>query len=129
MLLSFDRAGEVLDEMAEELPQVFFRDLNGGVLLLPEVMPDPNFPDDELYIMGEYCNDQMGRYIKLYYGSFAALAEAEDWTEDDWDGELYTTLIHEFTHHMEGLAGVHALDDKDAQFMADFLADQAGEEE
>ncbi|HWS43073.1 MAG TPA: metallopeptidase family protein [Pseudoflavonifractor sp.] len=129
MLLSFDQAGEALDEMAEELPQVFFRDLNGGVLLLPEAMPDPDFPDDELYIMGEYCNDQMGRYIKLYYGSFAALAEAEDWTEDDWDGELYTTLIHEFTHHMEGLAGGHALDDKDAQFMADFLADQAGEEE
>ncbi len=129
MLLSFDRAGEALDEMAEELPQVFFRDLNGGVLLLPEAMPDPDFPGDELYIMGEYCNDQMGRYIKLYYGSFAALAEAENWSEDDWDDELYTTLIHEFTHHMEGLAGSHALDDKDARFMAEFLAEQAGDEE
>lgn len=129
MLLTFDQAGEALDEMAEELPPVFFRDLNGGVLLLPEAMPDPDFPRDELYIMGEYCNDQLGRYIKLYYGSFAALAQAEDWTEQDWDDELYTTLVHEFTHHMEGLAGAHALDDKDAQFMADFLADQAGEEE
>ncbi len=123
MLLSFDQAGALLDEMAEELPQVFFRDLNGGILLLPEVKMDLEFPNEELYIMGEYCNDQMGRYIHIYYGSFAALAQIEDWTKPDWDDELYTTLVHEFTHHIEDLAGAHGLEDKDAQFMADFLAE------
>ena len=35
--------------------------------------------------MGEYCNDMMGKYINLYYGSFAALAGQEDWTEEDWE--------------------------------------------
>ena len=58
--------------------------------------------------MGEYCNDMMGKYINLYYGSFAALAGQEDWTEEDWEDELYTTLAHEFTHHIEGRAGERA---------------------
>lgn len=129
MILSFDRVGELLDEMAEGFPQAFFNGLNGGILLLPEPKPDPDFPDGELYIMGEYCDDQMGKYINIHYGSFAAFAKLEDWSEEDWAEELHGTLAHEFTHHIEGLAGAHGLDDKDAAFMADFLAQYAGEDE
>ena len=56
---------------------------------MPEAMPDPEFPDGEMYFLGEYCHDGMGRYINLYYGSFAALfADAGD--EELYD-ELYTT--------------------------------------
>lgn len=122
MLLSFDEVGEILDEMAEEFPPVFYRDLNGGISLLPEAVEDPEFPPGEIYIMGEYCDDQMGRYINLYYGSFAALAEKEDWTREEWDEELYTTLAHEFTHHMEGLALEGGLDRKDEAELAEFRA-------
>lgn len=122
MLLSFDEVGEILDEMAEEFPAVFYRDLNGGISLLPEAVEDPEFPPGEIYIMGEYCDDQMGRYINLYYGSFAALAEKEDWTQEDWDEELYTTLAHEFTHHIEGLALEGGLDRKDEAELAEFRA-------
>ena len=104
MVLSFDEAGALLDEMAEEFPPEFYEALNGGILLLPEALPDPDYPGEDLYIMGEYCNDQMGRYINLYYGSFAALAGLEDWSEEDWEDELWETLSHEFTHHIEGLA-------------------------
>ena len=120
MLLSFDKVGEILDEMAEEFPPVFYRDLNGGISLLPEAVEDPEFPPGEIYIMGEYCDDQMGRYINLYYGSFAALAEKEDWTREEWDEELYTTLAHEFTHHIEGLALEGGLDRKDEAELAEF---------
>lgn len=126
MLLSFDRVGELLDEMAERFPAAFFQELNGGILLLPEARPDPNTPDGELYIMGEYCNDQMGKYIHLYYGSFVALAELWNWGEAEWLEELRTTLTHELTHHVEGRAGVHGLDDKDAQFLEEFWAEQDG---
>ena len=122
MLLSFDEVGEILDEMTEEFPPVFYRDLNGGISLLPEAVEDPEFPPGEIYIMGEYCDDQMGRYINLYYGSFAALAEKEDWTREEWDEELYTTLAHEFTHHMEGLALEGGLDRKDEAELAEFRA-------
>ena len=111
MILSFDQVGDLLDEMAEEFPQEFYADLNGGISLLPEAREDPE--GEDLYIMGEYCNDMMGRYIVLYYGSFAALARQEDWTQEDWEDELYTTLSHEFTHHMEGLAGERGLEIRD----------------
>jgi phosphoglycolate phosphatase-like HAD superfamily hydrolase len=81
---------------------------------------DPEFPGGELYIMGEFCDDCLGKYINLYYGSFAALAQKEEWTEEDWSDELWTTLSHELTHHMEGLGGLHGLDDRDEEEMAEF---------
>lgn len=111
MILSFDEVGNLLDEMAEEFPEEFYQELNGGISLLPEAVEDPQ--GEELYIMGEYCNDMMGKYINLYYGSFAALAQQENWSEEDWEDELYTTLAHEFTHHIEGLAGERGLEIKD----------------
>ena len=114
---TFDEVGALLDDMAEEFPPVFFNELNGGVCLLPEARPDPEFPPGEMYILGEYCNDMMGRYINLYYGSFAALAEREEWTQEDWEDELWETFSHEFTHHMEGLAGERGLEIKDEAFL------------
>ena len=116
-MLTFDEVGALLDDMAEEFPPVFFNELNGGVCLLPEARPDPEFPPGEMYILGEYCNDMMGRYINLYYGSFAALAEREEWTQEDWEDELWETFSHEFTHHMEGLAGERSLEIKDEAFL------------
>ena len=116
-MLTFDEVGALLDDMAEEFPPVFFNGLNGGVCLLPEARPDPEFPPGEMYILGEYCNDMMGRYINLYYGSFAALAEREEWTQEDWEDELLETFTHEFTHHMEGLAGERGLEIKDEAFL------------
>ena len=120
MILSFDEVGELLDEMAEEFPPEFYRDLNGGVCLLPDTKADPQFEDGEMYILGEYCNDQMGRYINFYYGSFAALARQEEWTEEDWEAELWETFAHEFTHHVEGLAGERGLEIKDEAYLDSF---------
>ena len=42
------------------------------------------------------------------------------------NGLLYTTLAHEFTHHIEGRAGERGLEIKDEQFMEEF---RAGREE
>ena len=122
MILSFDQVGDLLDEMAEEFPEEFYQELNGGISLLPETVEDP--AGEDLYIMGEYCNDMMGRYINLYYGSFAALAEQEDWTHEDWEDELYTTLSHEFTHHVEGLAGERGLEIKDELELEQYRREQ-----
>lgn len=119
-LLTFDETGDLLDRIAEQFPQVLFQGLNGGVNLLEEALEDSEFPGGELYIMGQFCDDCLGKYINLYYGSFAALAKLEDWIEEDWEDELWTTLSHELTHHMEGLGGLHALDDRDEEEMAEF---------
>nr|WP_325231680.1 metallopeptidase family protein [uncultured Oscillibacter sp.] len=118
MVLSFEQAGDLLDTLAESFPEALFDGLNGGVNLQEEAVPDQEFPKGQVYILGEYCDDLLGRYINLYYGSFAAMAENEEWTKEDWEQELRQTLSHELTHHMEGRSGLHALDDKDEAEMA-----------
>jgi hypothetical protein len=123
VILSIDEVNDLLDEMADQFPQPLFQGLNGGINLLEEARPDPDFPEGELYIMGEYCDDALGRYINLYYGSFAALAELERWRRRDWEKELYTTLSHELTHHMEGRAGTDSLDRRDASDMETYRAE------
>ena len=70
----------------------------------------------------------LGRYINLYFGSFAVLAEQENWSPRIWARELRQTLSHELTHHMEARAGLHALDDKDAAEM-DAWREELGDED
>ena len=123
MMPTIDEVNDLLDEMAEGFPAALFDGLNGGVNLLEEAMPDEEVPEGEMYILGEYCEDALGRYINLYYGSFAALAEKEDWGRQDWEDELYTTFSHELTHHMESRGGLHALDDRDAEELAQWRAE------
>ena len=74
-MLTFEEVGDVLDAITEELPREFFRDLNGGILLLPEACQERGDAAYGLYTLGEYVYDEMGRYIIIYYGSFAALYE------------------------------------------------------
>ena len=109
MVLSFEQAGELLDRMAEEFPPEFYDELNGGICLLPEAKHDPEFPEGELYIMGEYRNSgMMGKFINL-----------------DWEEELYGTLAHEFTHHMEGRAGERGLEIQDEAFLEQYREGRA----
>ena len=119
MVLSIDEVNDILDSIAERFPEALFDELNGGVNLLEEALPDPEFPEGEMYIMGEYVHDLLGRYILLYYGSFAALLGEED--EEVWKDEIFITVAHEFTHHLEETAGLHALDDKDMEFLKQAL--------
>ena len=121
-MITFEQAGDLLDEMAEAFPPEFYQDLNGGISLLPDRKADPAVPPGEMYILGEYCHDQMGRYINLYYGSFRALAELEGWSDRDWEDQLQETLAHEFTHHIEGLAGERGLEIKDEAFLEQYRA-------
>ena len=53
------------DEAAEELPQVFYRELNGGIILSPITKAHPQSdPKKPLLVLGEYKNSpQMGRSI------------------------------------------------------------------
>lgn len=117
MILSIDQCYDILDRLAEELPEELFQGLNGGVLLVEEELPDPEAGED-VYIMGEYCWDEMGRYIYLYYGSFVALLAEEE--ESVWEEELRITLRHELTHHVEGMAGERSLEYKDSAQLQEF---------
>ena len=120
MILTIDEVNDLLDDMADAIPECLFDGLNGGVNLLEEAEPDPEFPPGEMYILGEYRDDLLGNYINLYYGSFAAIAEREEWDDETWEQELRVTLAHELTHHMELRSGLHALDDRDEEELEAF---------
>ena len=103
----------LLEALADELPDVFFEGLNGGVIVSDEAPTHPDSRDEEpLYTLGQYCCDQLGRYIVLYYGSFRRVFRHLD--EDELRTEMRRVLRHEFRHHVEGRAGVRDLEEWDA---------------
>lgn len=114
-MISFEDIGTILDDIADELPEDFFRGLNGGINLLPDIKIHPQSDSSgNLFIMGEYRHDPrgLGRYINIYYGSFMKLyAHANS---DIQKEKLRNILLHEFTHHWESLGGVRTLALKDA---------------
>lgn len=113
-------AEEMLAELMDELPEAFFESLNGGVCLLPEAKPDPEFPGEDLYILGEYCEDPyLGKSIVIYYGSFAPVFG--DLSPLEMRRELRDTLRHEFRHHVESLAGENGLDIEDEKWLQQYL--------
>ena len=104
MIPSYEQMGDWLEEIVQQFPAPFFAALDGGVQLEEQALPDPDFP-----------HGLLGRSIVLYYGSFAALFPDGD--EETWKDEIFATVAHEFTHHMEDAAGLHALDDQDMEFL------------
>ena len=67
MEYTFDQVADLLDEMAETFPPVFFEQLNGGILLQEEAKPDPMFPAGEVYFMGEsVLASSLGGWIRFY---------------------------------------------------------------
>lgn len=119
-MVSIDEAHALLDQVAQELPEEFWYELNGGVSLLPKAKRSPMARADDLYVLGEYRIDPaMGRYINIYYGSFVRLFG--DISTEKFKRKLRKTLFHEFTHHVESLAGERGLEIKDAEQMARYL--------
>ncbi|MGI6751182.1 MAG: metallopeptidase family protein [Anaerovoracaceae bacterium] len=115
-MISIDEMEMILEELAEELPGEFYKELNGGILLLPETKISREARDNDLFTMGEYhYSFSMGRYIVIYYGSFKRLYG--HLTLKALKEQLRETLYHEFTHHMESLAGERGLEKKDEEFM------------
>ena len=104
------------DEACERLPEVFFRDLNLGVVVSEDLKISPDAIDDDLFILGQYERSAMGKAIYIYYGSFVKMYE--DWPEDDIKDMIYHVLKHEFTHHMEGLANYRDLEVEDEEQLA-----------
>ena len=121
MMVTFEEAAVMLDEIAEEIPAAFYKELNGGVYLLPEAKISPQSkPNHPLYILGNYnVRRDLGKYINLYYGSFEKIYS--HLPPNKLRAELRRVLIHEFTHHVEFLAGEKGLIVKDAKAMAKYL--------
>jgi len=120
-MITFDEVGALLDDIADELPEGIYRELNGGIMLLPDTIYDPESDDrDPLYILGEYHEDPygLGRYIAIYYGSFIKVYGHED--REMQKEMLQELLYHELLHHLESLAGEQGLELQDAVEFAEY---------
>lgn len=118
---------ELLSELLDEYPEVFFEALHGGVLLDAHTKYHPeSVPNKPLYIMGEYIRSPLGSQIKIYYGSYKCvypmitLAKLRE--------TLKKTLSHEFTHHLEYKAGLKDLEIKDHRNLESYRSQQSSSE-
>ena len=118
-MFSIDEINEMLDEIAAELPEEVFRELNGGVSLLPDTRRSDADPDGGLFTLGEYRRDQMGRYVVIYYGSICAVHGR--CSREKMRGHLKDVLTHELTHHLESLAGERDLEIEDEIELDDYF--------
>ena len=118
-MYTIEEINELLDEVAAELPDEIFKELNGGVSILPEKKISESDPAGGLLTLGEYRRDQMGRYIVLYYGSICAVHGHEP--REEIKISLRKLLAHELTHHIESLAGERDLEIEDEIDLAEYL--------
>jgi len=107
-MTDIDRFYELLQEVCDELPDDFFRELHYGVQLSEEYRPSPYAENGDLVIMGEYTRSRQGNRITIFYGSFARTC---GWmSEDQLKDKLRDVVRHEFRDHMENLAGMYGAD-------------------
>ena len=124
-MTTFEELALMLDDIAEGLPKEFYRELNGGIRMSEDVKISPESNElGNLLTLGEYHNDRkgyggLGRYIVIYHGSFVRLFHYHE--PGRQREELKRILIHEFTHHLESLAGERGLEIKDARDLTDYI--------
>ena len=123
-MFTIEEINDMLDEIAAELPEGVFRELNGGVSLLAETKRSNKDPDGGLYTLGEYRRDQMGRYIVIYYGSLIAVYGNS--SHKKMSKHLRDVLTHELTHHIESLAGDRSLEVEDEIDLMDYFDKKGG---
>ena len=109
----------MLDEIADSMPYELYRELNGGISLLPQAKIHPQALRNDLYILGEYIRNSLGNAIVFYYGSinhiYGHLGREEMYRQ------LTKLLHHEVRHHNEYLAGTDDLGIWDDEQILDYL--------
>ena len=109
----------MLDEIADSMPYELYRDLNGGISLLPQMKLHPKAVDKDLFILGEYIRDSLGKSIAFYYGSINRVYG--HLSHDQYYKQLVRILHHEVRHHNEFLAGCDDLGLVDKREIENYL--------
>jgi hypothetical protein len=104
-MISLREYKRIIEELLDELPEAFFRELSGGVIVSEaRVIPD-YARDGDLCTMGEYRVAYGMRQIVMYKGSFDRVYPRADAAQAK--ELLRGVLRHEFRHHLEHLGLVH----------------------
>lgn len=113
----------IISDLMDELPEPFFRELTGGVIL-SEALVIPDYArDNDLYTLGQYQVCYGLRQIVMFKGSFDRLYPQADVSQAR--EILRGVLRHEFRHHIEFLGGIHnasSLEAEDARQKQAYLA-------
>lgn len=102
-MITFEECAEMLDEIADSMPFELYRDLNGGISLLPQQKIHPKALHNDLFILGEYIRNSLGNAIVFYYGSISRVYG--QLSKEELYKQLVCILHHEVRHHNEYLAG------------------------
>ena len=104
-MITSEEYQNIISGLLDELPEEFFRELSGGVVM-SEALVIPDYArDNDLFTMGQYQVYSGVRQIVMFRGSFnrahpqASRPEAKEL--------LRGILRHEFRHHLEFLGGIH----------------------
>ena len=104
-MITLDEYKQIVAELLDELPEEFFRELGGGVVV-SEAMVIPDYAvKNDIFVMGQYLVYSGVRQIVLFKGSFDRAHPHADAREAKLI--LRRILRHEFRHHLESLGGVH----------------------
>ena len=96
---------EIISDLLDELPEAFFRELTGGVVM-SEALVIPDYAQgNDLYTLGQYQVCYGLRQIVMFKGSFDRLYPQADVPAAR--EILRGILRHEFRHHIEFLGGIH----------------------
>lgn len=118
-MITFDECGAMLDEIADSMPYELYRDLNGGISLLPQLKVHSKALNNDLFILGEYIRNSLGNAIVFYYGSINRVYGSLD--NEEYRKKLVEILHHEVRHHNEYLAGCDDLGIFDRNQIDDYL--------
>ncbi len=104
-MIGIEEYRKILSELLDELPEEFFRELSGGVIVSEAAVIPDYARGDDLYTMGQYQVLSGMRQIVMFKGSFDRVYPDADAAEAR--KLLRGILRHEFRHHLEFLGGIH----------------------
>ncbi|MDD3744865.1 MAG: metallopeptidase family protein [Anaerostipes sp.] len=117
--MELERFYEILNQLADELPEELCEGLSGGIILKEECKESPHAKQHDLFIRGEYIRSNLGCQIVIYYGSFMHLHGYME--EENLIKEMRKVLRHELRHHVEYRSGWRDLEEEDKQFLEKYL--------
>jgi hypothetical protein len=112
-MISLEEYKRIVSELMDELPEEFYRDLNGGVIVSEAVAIPDYARGNDLYAMGQYLIYSGMRQIVMFKGSFDRVYPLADGEEAR--NLLRGILRHEFRHHLESLGNVHNAESLEAE--------------
>ena len=118
-MITIEEYGAIVSELMDELPDEFFRELSGGVIVSESVAIPDYAQGNDLYTLGKYQIFSRVRQITMFKGSFDRVYPRADVAEAR--RILRGVLRHEIRHHLESLGGIHdassleAADERDKQ--------------